>query len=452
MSPRRPTLLALACVAAVASVAVNALSVPFSRVSGASSRSSKDTSSNLFDFQNSNNASSADIYVATLSVAGQDFVIQLDTGSSDLWLDTAGIDLSSLTQTGYETGLSYSDGTVAEGPLYVGNVTFGNFTVNQAFISAPGTNATTNQDRGLLGVGPPLLSTVQSALANTIYNGDTLMNNVLDSDPSLPKFTTFSLSRSFATGKTDGGTFTIGEVNSSFSAITSNPQLDVVSKDRWIVLMDNIIVNGRNVSGGSSFSVSGQSSGQTLACLDTGTTLAQIPRTYADAIYGPVPGSILQESAGIYAVPCDAKINVTFVFAGMEFPVHPIDTVTATTDDNGNIVCYSGFPFSDGSDSSEDFLLGDSFLRNVYSLYDYGSFFNESASPFIQLLATTNADQAYPEFDSLSAQRNQSLLSSRSSSGSSPGGTGSGSSSASPSRTSKLGAMSILLAFGLLII
>jgi hypothetical protein len=33
--------------------------------------------------------------------------VQLDTGSSDLWLDTTGIDTSSLTATGVNQSLTY---------------------------------------------------------------------------------------------------------------------------------------------------------------------------------------------------------------------------------------------------------------------------------------------------------------------------------------------------------
>ncbi|KAH8110313.1 aspartic peptidase domain-containing protein [Phellopilus nigrolimitatus] len=369
----------------------SALSVPFSKVSTSAqftvASGTKDQDSNdTFRFQNLNNVSSSDIYVTTLTVAGKEFVVQLDTGSSDLWLDTAGTDLSSLKQTGIQSGLSYGDGTVASGPVYVGDVTFGNFTVSQAFISAPGTNATTNNDKGLLGVGPPLLSAIDEALAGSAFNGDTLLGNIFAAEPSLPEFTTFLLSRSFATGATDGGAYTVGEIDSNFTTISSSPRLPVVSKDRWIVLMDGIVVNGKNVTGDSAFTVNGQLSGQTLANLDTGTSLAQIPQNYADAIYGSVPGAQRFISEGIYSVPCDAKINVSFVFDGQEFAVHPIDTVQATTDDSGKVVCYSGFPFLDGTSRSEDFLLGDSFLRNVYSLFSYGSFLSGSASPYIQLL------------------------------------------------------------------
>ena len=108
---------------------------------------------------------------------------------------------------------------------------------------------------------------------------------------------------------------------------------------------------------------------------------------YAKAIYGSVPGSQFFQSEGIYTVPCDTEISLSFVFGGIEYPMHPIDTVAATTDGNGGVVCYSGFPVGDGS--TEDLLLGDSFLRNVYSVFDYGSFFNETSKPYIQLLSVS---------------------------------------------------------------
>ncbi|EJD05356.1 acid protease [Fomitiporia mediterranea MF3/22] len=429
----------LAVVSAVlfSSASVHGVSVSFNRVSSSSSEpgysenfkipsgSEKDQDGdNVFQYTNSNNVTGSDIYVASLSIDGSEFEVQLDTGSSDLWIDTTGLDLSRLTNTGVQTGLTYGDGTVAQGPVYVGPITFGNFTVNSAFISAPGTNATTNQDKGLLGVGPPQLSSITQALAKTPYESfsNTLLGSIFAANSSLPQFTTFSLSRSFATGKTDGGVFTVGEVPGNLSGILQAPKLNVVSSDRWIVLMDGITVNGRSVSGGSSFEAPGQTSSQTLVNLDTGTSLGQIPQEYAQVIYGSVPGSQIVRSSGVYILPCNTKLNVSFIFSGSEYPVHPIDTVAATTDDAGGVLCYSGFTF--GTSGSEDFLLGDSFLRNVFSLYDYGRFFNESATPYVQLLSTTDKNQAYAEFDTLSQQRNQTLRSSQSSGG------GSGSSGA----------------------
>lgn len=61
-------------------------------------------------------------------------------------------------------------------------------------------------------------------------------------------------------------------------------------------------------------SIRGQNSDQTLALLDSGTTLAFIPTAYAKAIYGDFPASAVNKANGIIAVSCDFKANVSFIF------------------------------------------------------------------------------------------------------------------------------------------
>lgn len=78
-----------------------------------------------------------------------------------------------------------------------------------------------------------------------------------------------------------------------------------------------------------------------------------------------------------------SHISASYCNSGVEYPIHPIDVIAATTDDNGQITCFSGFPVGDGTSDSEDFLLGDSFLRNVYALFDFGT----TSPQFIQLLS-----------------------------------------------------------------
>ncbi|TDL24668.1 acid protease [Rickenella mellea] len=410
--------------------------------------SSKDAS-NPFNFSNVNNIKGSDVYIATLTAGGTAFQVQLDTGSSDLWLDTTKLKPSGTQDTGVSTAITYGDGTVAQGSILIANVTFGNFSVPQAFISAPGTNATTNGDTGLLGVGPPLLSAISNTLQTTTFSGKTLLENVFAANPSEPNYITFQLSRSETTGTTSGGTFTIGEVNSTLSGISNAPKLNVVSKDRWIVFMDGIIVNGKNVTGNSALSVTGQGPTQTLANLDTGTSLALIPQFYADAIYSGVPGAQLDPSTGLYIVPCDTKIDLSFVFSGVAYPVHPIDTVQAATSTRGTVICFGGFQVSPGGDTDEDFLLGDSFLRSVYSLYDFGSFISGTTPPFLQLLSTTDASTADSEFATLSAQRNASITGKAPSSGGGGGSSGGGSGGSSDAPRSMVFSTVLLSAIGL---
>ena len=77
------------------------------------------------------------------------------------------------------------------------------------------------------------------------------LQNVFESDTTLKEFISFALSRSETTGATSGGIFTIGEIASNLTDVSNSPELDVVLADRWVVLMDGMIVNGQKLSGNS---------------------------------------------------------------------------------------------------------------------------------------------------------------------------------------------------------
>ena len=61
---------------------------------------------------------------------------------------------------------------------------------------------------------------------------------------------TFMLSRSIF-GVTDGGSFTIGEVDPNYTQILDTPKYTVYKDtSQWVTLMDSVIVNGENFGGG----------------------------------------------------------------------------------------------------------------------------------------------------------------------------------------------------------
>ncbi|KDQ57373.1 hypothetical protein JAAARDRAFT_36005 [Jaapia argillacea MUCL 33604] len=379
-----------------------AFSVPFSRSDTPSSTSINFTNADGF------------AYLVTVEFDGQPVQVQLDTGSSDLWIDSPGINLTPFANTGRNGTILYGpDGhrTVAGGPILVGPVQFGDFKVDkQAFISAPGSNATqpSLNQLGILGVAPTTGSQVAHTLKNTSYNGRTFLDNAFMMYPEEPNYITFMLSRDPVYGTTSGGTFTIGEVATEFAAITNTPQRKVLSTTsfpRWATTMDGIIVNGKTYSGHSKFNSTFVSAGQTIALLDSGTSYALAPRFYADAIFKDVPGAVFNMTQSMYTVPCDTKVNVSFVFGKDEYPVNPIDIVSVThVSNSGDLTCSGLFLVADAGDL--DIILGDTFLRNAYALFDFGRWATPGTSdPFVQLLSTTNQAQAWNDFDAANAVR-----------------------------------------------
>ncbi|KAI0786810.1 aspartic peptidase domain-containing protein [Abortiporus biennis] len=351
------------------------------------------------------------IYVGTIYVDDQPFEVQLDTGSSDLWIDSQNVTFKSAENTHIFGSIEYVDRSIAEGDIYVATVKFGDFTIEkQAFINSPGTNATTNNDKGLLGLGPPPLSIIFEKLANTSYDGSPVTQNIFNLYSNESNFMTMQLSRSDL-GMVDGGVFTIGEIDPNFTAITSSPKLEVLTtRSRWHTIADSVIINGKPHSGQgnnqTNISTAADSGSLGVVLIDSGASLSLLPPYLVDLIYQNVPGAeLVPGTQGIYQLPCDTKLNVSFVFAGQEYPIHPIDLIMVLSDDNSSVVCSSALFYSD-PDDSQDITLGVNFMKNVYSLFDFGKYSTSTdENPFIQLLSLTDKDKAWAEFDMLNANR-----------------------------------------------
>ncbi|KZT73607.1 acid protease [Daedalea quercina L-15889] len=356
------------------------------------------------------------LYTATIYLQGEPFQVQIDSGSSDLWINTMGYDLQGLTNTGENSTTSYGDGSVAEGPIVLGNITLGEFTVaGQALVTAPGSNATTaGADQGLLGIGLPMGSSIYQDLNGTSSNGLPFLQNVFSGLPDESKFVTLLLSRG-ALGDSEyaeGGALTIGEIVSNYTGILETPKLPVFSSEGWITLLDGLTVNGVFHPGNSSgispneFGLPVQpAENQSLALLDSGTSLALVPRYYVDAMYKDLPGAVFLEEGGYYQVPCETKVNISMVFSSISYPVHPLDSVIVdNVNTTGAVRCRGAFS------ALEDPLwtLGDTFMRNIYTLYYHGNAFltdDNSTTPYIQILGITDADAAYAAYDELNARR-----------------------------------------------
>jgi len=159
----------------------------------------------------------------------------------------------------------------------------------------------------------------------------------------------------------DDGEITFGGLDpAKFDASTQVTLANVNTEGFWEAAVDAASVNGQDAG----------LTGRT-AIMDTGTTLAILPTADAAAIHALIPGSS-QDSQGDFIVPCTSNASVAFTFGGQLFTVDPRDiafTPVDATDPTGD--CLSGIQAGNVG-GADEWLLGDTFLKNAYFSVDVG--------------------------------------------------------------------------------
>jgi len=244
-----------------------------------------------------------------------------------------------------------------------------------------------------------------------------MLNRIFQQNKTTQNNITFLLDRQGDPGNTITGQITISELVPGFENITSQPKMSVetvpglTSADQhWQLLSDKdkgvIGPDGQVIK--TSSIVPKAPDGQLVAVYDSGFTFPQVPRTMSDSIYGCVQGAQYDTKEQLWLVPCDQLLNISFNFGGVNYPIHPLDTVSSDfnmTDSSGNPTCIGTFqPITTAFSllGSYDLILGMNFLRNTYTLLDFGDFVDESSndrtSPFMQLLPLTDVNTAHNDF------------------------------------------------------
>jgi cathepsin D len=114
--------------------------------------------------------------------------------------------------------------------------------------------------------------------------------------------------------------------------------------------------------------VGGQSAGLTgkTAIIDTGTSYILMPPNDAKALHAKLPGS--SNNGEKFTIPCDTKVPIQFTFSGITYDVSPKDYVGKP--DKAGKVCVSNV-IGHQSFGPDTWLLGDVFLKNVYTVFDF---------------------------------------------------------------------------------
>jgi hypothetical protein len=262
-----------------------------------------------------------------------------------------------------------------------------------------------------MGIGFDAESIVRSKVG--AVTGDTPLSRIFQQNMTTQNFVSLQLNRANDPSDPITGQITISELITGYESVASQPKLYLKnafmdsSNQHWAIVTDN---NGVIGPDGNPIVVESIvphiTGGQLVAVLDSGFTFSQVPRKMSDAIYGRVQGASYSTSDGLWYVPCDQYLNLSFVLSGVNLPIHPLDIVSndiASSTSSG--LCYGPFqPISSAFSmlGYYDMILGMNALRNFYTLFDYGNFIEDSSNdrsdPYVQLLSVTNASAARADF------------------------------------------------------
>ncbi|KAL0955128.1 hypothetical protein HGRIS_004041 [Hohenbuehelia grisea] len=333
----------------------------------------RDSGTNLITNQNSDSSYFGSLAIGTPPVS---FDVILDTGSADLWV--AGKDCargcegvsstfdasSSSTFANQSTAFSITYGSGdASGTLGQDVVQMAGFSVpNQVFAVCDQVSEGMLDEpvSGLLGLA---FQKIASSGASPFW--ETLAAAGAWDEPLMA----FQLSRfmndSSASDLEPGGSFTLGSVNTSlYTGDIDYINIPSGTGTYWILPLTGLTVQGNSVS-----LPSGSGS---YAAIDTGTTLVGGPSAEIASLFAQIPGSAPGSGnfEGYYTYPCDTDVTVTLSFGGKTWTISPADFRLSQVDARSALCVGAFFEISTGG-SSPAWIIGDTFLKNVYSVFRY---------------------------------------------------------------------------------
>ncbi|KAI9451913.1 aspartic peptidase A1 [Lactarius psammicola] len=337
---------------------------------GGPSNAKRSSGENLLVNQNADSSYYGSIAIGTPPVA---YNVILDTGSADLWVadsscttncrgiqtfdTTSSSSYNNLTE---EFSIRYGSGS-ASGTLATDVVQMAGFQVDRQVLATCDVisdGLLSSPVSGLMGLGWQSLSSSGSVpFWQSLFQA-----NALD-EPLMAFYLTRYVNQTNVDDLEPGGVFTLGVTNTSLYTGQIDYQ-SVDSTDYWTLTMSNLTVNSNSVT-----LPSGSSS---RAAIDTGTTLVGGPSAQISELYAQIPGSTAGTGnyEGYYIYPCSTTVNVALSFGGQSWSISPDDFRLTELSNNQ---CLGGFfelsSSQSSTSSSVGWIVGDTFLKNVYSVY-----------------------------------------------------------------------------------
>jgi hypothetical protein len=369
-------------------------------------------------------------YTVAITIGETATAVNVDTGSSDLWVVSSACTTTVCESTnmppypsadiqpaGGSVSLLYGDsftGTHASGPVAQDTTTFAGLALpQQPFAAISDTNNTSVMQgaNGIFGLGFPSGSQVQAAVINaksdnssgtddfvlgTASDGPFLSRLAMSGALEQPMFS-IMLQRDTIDVSGNNGALTIGKLpqgidNSSLTWVPvrlytpgdgglSPPSFapDEIYPLRWEVPLDGIMLDGRQLPASN---LTGSSS--TLsALLDTGNSIIRGPQDVVNSVLSSVSSAFAANSKAAPTFPCNVPHNLTFQIGGKAFPVDPRDFMTQYKGGEVSTCVANNVVATDPPESGALFSwsLGDPFFKSNLVAFYYGNLTNPSVDP-----------------------------------------------------------------------
>lgn len=288
----------------------------------------------------------------------REYYLLVDTGSADTWVmgadctsEACGMhntfgpdDSTTLVESDRSWNITYGTGSVS-GNLVNDTITLAGMTIPLTFRLA---NVVSDDFKsypmdGILGLGRPMPD----------EQGVRTVMEVLESERKL-KANLYGINLQRSSDATNDGVVNFGDwdrskVDGDLAWITTRSESGV-----WEIAVDDTAVDDTSVG------FTGKS-----AIIDSGTSFILMPPEDAKKLHESFPDS--RQTREVFEVPCSATAELRFSFAGIQVNVSAKDYVgPETTGDfcSSNIIGRQLF-------GPDQWLLGDAFMKNVYSVFDF---------------------------------------------------------------------------------
>ncbi|OJT03617.1 Aspartic protease [Trametes pubescens] len=389
-------------------------------------------------------------YTVSVTIGDTTTPLNIDTGSSDLWVitpecDTEECDMSSAPrydipeekylQTGRTTvDLRYGDsltGSYARGLVVRDTVTLAGLTMeNQTFAAVDDTDnyAITNGAAGVLGLGFPAQGFVQSAALiaelGATFDIDAFVEQIDKAGPIVPRLVTsgaiqeplFAITLQRDTIDVSGkGQLTIGRLPEGVdnSSITWVP-VRLYSSDegglsppsfapsevyplRWEVEIDGVFLDGEKLPD-TRQQADGISTPSLSTLIDSGNSLIRGPSDVVNTILSQVSPAFASDPSAPPRLPCSTTHTLAFQIGGKMFPVDPRDFVAQVSPGDASECVADNVVGTDAPSAGALFswVLGDPFLKSNMIVFYYGNLTHPSVDPprvgFVSLVPPNAAD------------------------------------------------------------